>query len=171
MRFVPIAAILTVMFYSLLSVAGADAAARTVVCHGSSSNPPGTYSGLAGGAVRMNYVKAGSGPQAGLNPGECSWTASAIEPAAPTTLCASNVGSVSVAFTKRGDLYGSNLFNLIKATWLQRYYSDSNVLFALDVTANTITNCLEVQGDARDFRPLIRRVLPHPMPRHSGFPQ
>jgi hypothetical protein len=175
MRSVCLAMIIGVTAVIIFPAHGSSAATRTIVCRGSSANPPGTYNAGIGPSVRLNYTKAATTPQNGLNPGECSWTNSPIEPGAPTTLCASGAGGfLSLAFKNTGDIYlpsKKNVFDLVKATWLQRYYSDSGPLFALDTTADIPVNCLYVQGDAKDFILPTPRARAHPSPRGSGRPQ
>jgi hypothetical protein len=174
MRTVQLAAIVVAICFTL-PLHSAAAATKTIVCRGSSANPPGTYNAGAAPHVRVNYTKAASTPQDGLNPGECSWTNAAIEAGAPTTLCLPEQGGpISLAFTNTGDIYfpaNTSVFDLVKASWLKRYYSDSGSLFALDTIADVPVNCLDVQGDARNYIVPTPRVRARPSPHRSGLPQ
>ena len=173
MRFIYLTIIAGVAGVAMLPAPG-SAAPQTIVCRGSSSNLPGTYNVGNAPLVRVGYKKAIGTPQDGLNPGECSRPDAPIEAAAPTTLCMPGAGAaVSLAFTNTGDLYlagKKSVFNLVPASWLKRFYSDGNTLFAIEATADVPVNCLYVQGDAKDFVVRIPRVRPHPTPRHSGHP-
>jgi hypothetical protein len=184
-------------FVLVLALAGAmlahipsGAAARTIVCQGSSSLPGGNYylsnnGGVgAGGVVRIGFTKSSQAAGAGLSPGSCAWTTGAMSSTDPNTICQQNVGAVGfiINFNRSGRVVSTSIganhpsiYPQIKAPWVPRMFSNSS--FAMDVVSvspSNLENCVFVNGSFHSYRaptPTPQKTLRgNPHPGHSIRP-